>query len=147
MRFISLASVVFLLFFSLSYARVPNIVEHKLLLINEGIETELRRIGFTIAKTHPSKLSPKFTEQEFVRDCWILDDKGNVSLKLFFFLKKFQDDNFIKNETIRLNKGFEIGSLKYQIGIFSLDQQVIKTVVNIVLTFDVSNKKYDEYPY
>ena len=147
MRFILLISGVFLLFSSLSYARVPNLVEHKLLSINEDIENELRRNGFAIAGSHPSKLSKKYTEQKFVRDCWVLDNNGNISLKIFYFLNKFKDDIFIKKETFQLNKSFEIDHLKYQIGILSSDRQAMKAVINIISTLDVNNKKYDEYPY
>ena len=147
MKLIPFFSFLLIFTFSMALARVPNIVEHKLLSIDWDIETELSRIGFTIAGTHPSKLSSRFTEQKFVRDCWILDDNGNVVLILFFFINKFRNDPFIKNETIRLNKSFKIEDIEYRFGIISSDQQLIKAVVNVVSTLDVNNKKYDEYPY
>ena len=147
MKLIPFFSFLLIFTFSMALARVPNIVEHKLLSIDWDIETELSRIGFTIAGTHPSKLSSRFTEQKFVRDCWILDDNGNVVLILYFFINKFRNDPFIKNETIRLNKSFKIEDIEYRFGIISSDQQLIKAVVNVVSTLDVNNKKYDEYPY
>jgi hypothetical protein len=129
------------------YARVPNPIEQKLLLLNEEIEAQLAKKGLSIEKIHSSKLSRKYTDQKYVRDCWVKDESGKVVLKLFFFLERYWHDLFIKSHTIQLTKTIKIRNKQYFLGIVSEDQQLIKTVSDVVYELDTQNVKYDEYPF
>jgi hypothetical protein len=129
------------------FARVPNPIEHKLLLLNKDIETQLVNRGLSITIIHPSKLSQKYTDQEFVRDCWVKNEKDEVVLKLFFFLEKYRSTQFIKSKSIQLDKVIKIRNKKYFLGIVSENHQLIKSVSDVVHELDSQNTKYNEYPY
>ena len=118
-----------------------------MLLLNDDIEIELSSRGLTVAGTHPSKLSPKYTDQNFVRDCWVLDEKENVILTLFFFTSKFQNDAFIKNRVLQLDKNFMIGKVKFFFGVISSDHHLINNVKEVIGNLDINNEKYDDYSY